>query len=312
MGYRRHARQQARQFAQGFVTWWASAGTGGIAFIVMYWALPALLAGNHGFAGVGRMSKSFAWLPLMVFGTLALFGLARSMVIGDGRKSKRDRRKARTTWRNTSVNISRMMVNHGWGVTRQHGIPSARPKRMMFDSWTIEALRVLEWKRFEQLCKSYYGITGFQSQTIRCATDGAIDVKLYKGDPAKPLAIVQCKTGNVYTVGAKDLRELLSMMSREKVTRGIFITTGTFNRDALTFAGDHSIQLLDGDGFLRKIQALSEEDRARLLNDAFEGDYKTPTCPACAIKMKKRDADGKRVWGCVNHPKCGNTFAMIG
>lgn len=307
MGHRR----KNENFAGGVATfsWWTSAGTGAIVFIVMYWVLPSLLAGNYPFSGLARMSRSFAWLPLLVFGTLALVGFAKSIVIGESSKS-RERRKSHKSWRDTSVNISRLMVNHGWGVTRQGRMPAAKPKAVVFDKWTLEALRVLEWKRFESLCAEYYQAVGFQSETIRCGADAVIDVKLFKTDPAKPLAVLQCKTGHVYTVGVKELRELLSAMSREKVARGIFITTGTFNRDALIFAGDHPIQLLDGDGFLRKIQALPREEQDRLLKDAFEGDYKTPTCPSCTVKMTKRAVDGKSIWACVNAPKCRNTFAI--
>jgi restriction system protein len=100
------------------------------------------------------------------------------------------------------------------------------------------------------------------------------------------------------------------MMTQQKIPRGIYITTGTFNRDALNFAGDHPIQLLDGDGFVRKILALPEEEQERLLEDAFQGDYKTPTCPSCAVKMARRSVEGRSFWGCVNSSKCRNTFEI--
>ncbi|MEN3366531.1 MAG: restriction system protein [Burkholderiales bacterium] len=297
-------------FVGGFVTlsWLTSACTGAVVFSVMYWVLPTMLANNPLFSGLGRTARTFAWLPLLVFGTLALVGFARSVVIGESSRS-RDRKKSRKSWRDTSVNISRLMVNHGWGVTRQ-GMPAPKPKAATFDRWTLEALRVLEWKRFEALCAEYYETVGFQSETIRCGADGSIDVKLFKTDPSKPLALVQCKTGNVYTVGMKEVRELLSMMTQQKIPRGIYITTGTFNRDALNFADDHPIQLLDGDGFVRKILALPEEEQERLLEDAFQGDYKTPTCPSCAVKMARRSVEGRSFWGCVNSSKCRNTFEI--
>jgi restriction system protein len=268
-----------KKFAGGFISfsWWASAGTGGIVFIVMYWVLPTLFSRNQIFSDLGRTSRSFAWLPLLLFGTLALVAIARSVIVGESRRSSRDRRQVRKTWRDTSVNISRLMVNHGWAVTRQRPMPVPKPKTVAFNKWTLDALRALDWKRFESLCVEYYEITGFQSEIIRSGADGTIDLKLYKADPAKPLAIVQCKTGLVYSVGVKDLRELLSTMSREKSGRGVFITTGSFNRDALNFAGDHQIQLLDGEGFIRKIQGLSEEDQGRLLHDAFQHEGMPPS-----------------------------------
>jgi restriction system protein len=265
-------RMNNKKFAGGFVTfsWWASAGTGGIVFIVMYWVLPALFSRNQIFSDLGQTSRSFAWLPLVLFGTFALVAVARSIIVGESRRSSRKRRNVRKTWRDTSVNISRLMVNHGWGVTRQRPMPVPKPKTVAFDKWSLHSLRALDSKRFESLCSEYYEITGFQCETIRSGADGTVELKLYKTEPAKPLAIVQCKTGLVYSVGVKDLRELLSAISREKAGRGVFITTGSFNRDALNFAGDHQLQLLDGEGFVRKIQSLSQEDQDRLLHDAFQ------------------------------------------
>jgi restriction system protein len=304
-------RRKNQEMARGFLafSWWASAVAGGIVFILMYWVVPSLLAGNQLFVGLSRTFRSFAWLPLLVFGSLALVAFAKEIIIGESNRKSRERRKTRKSWRDTSVNISRLKLTHGWGVTRQGTFPVAKPKDV-FDKWTIDALRVLEWKRFEFLAAEYYEAAGFQSETIRCGADGGFDVKLFKTDPAKPLAVLHCKSGYVYSVGVKELRELLSLMSKEKVARGIFITTGAFTRDVLNFVGDHPIQLLDGEGFLRKIQALPREDQDRLLKKIFEGDYKTPTCPSCAIKMKRREGDAAPVWGCVNYPTCRNAFAI--
>lgn len=303
-----------QRFAGGFVnfSWWASAVAGGIVFIVMYWVAPALLAHDPLWSDLGRTSRTFAWLPLLVFASLALIALARSMILGQSGGSGRDRRKSHRSWRDTSVNISRLRLKHGWGVTMQRAMPATRPKAVVHDKWSLEALRALEWKRFELLCAEYYKIAGFHPQTIHRGADGAIEMKLFKGDPAKPLAVLQCKTGMAYTVGVKEVRELVSAMSREKTERGTFITTGAFNRDALNFADDHPIQLLDGESFLRKIQALSRQDQDRLLRDAFKGDYNTPTCPSCSVKMIRRARDGKPLWACVNSAKCGNTFAING
>jgi restriction system protein len=291
--------------------WWTVLA-GSIAFLAMY-MLPSILAKNPVFHEIALLSRSFAWLPLLVFGCLALVSLARSKFTGGMAPNTRERRRERRTWRDTSVNISRLRFNHGWGVTRLGGMQTTKPKRAdTFDSWSLAALRALEWKRFELLCAQYYESAGFQSQTIRCGADGGIDMKLFKTDPAKPLAVVQCKSWNVYSVGVKEMRELLGVMAHEKVNRGVYITTGSCARDALSFAGDNSIQLLDGDGFLRKLLQLPKDRQDLLLKSAFNGDYKTPTCPSCGIKMTKREGKAGPSWGCVNYPKCSCTFAING
>lgn len=51
----------------------------------------------------------------------------------------------------------------------------------------------------------------------------------------------------------------------------------------------------------------------RLLEVALEGDYRTPTCPQCDIKMvlresKKGRGNGGQFWGCVRYPRCKQTL----
>ena len=123
----------------------------------------------------------------------------------------------------------------------------------------MDALNILEWKRFELLCAKYYEAVGFKSETLRCGADGGIDVKLFKVDPSKPLAVVQCKAWNSHSVGVKEIRELLGVMAHEKVSRGIFVTTSTYTKDAREFGAANQIELLDGSGFLNKLLDLPKE-----------------------------------------------------
>lgn len=291
--------------------WW-TLFAGVIGFMAMQWVLPSILARNPVFHDIAPLSRSFAWLPLVVFGCLALVGLIRSILSGESKSDTRERRKERRTWRNTSVNMSRLRFDHGWGITRLGGMQTKPRPAAVFDTWTLAALRALEWKRFELLCAQYYETVGFKSETIRYGADGTIDMKLFKTDPGKPLAVVQCKTWNVYSVGVKEMRELLGLMAHEKVNRGVFMTTGTGTKDALNFAGDNSIQLMDGDGFLRRLLQLPKDRQDLMLKSAFKGDYKTPTCPSCGIKMTRRESNGNALWGCSNYPKCSGTLTMKG
>lgn len=169
---------------------------------------------------------------------------------------------------------------------------------------------MLEWKRFELLCAKYYEAVGFTTATLAAGPDGGIDVKLFKVDPAKPLAIVQCKAWSTHPVGVKEIRELLGVMAHEKVGRGIFVTTGSYTSDALQFGDANPIQLLDGKGFLNKILDLPPEMQKALLDFAFEGDYRTPTCASCGVKMMARDSKRGPFWGCVHYPRCKTTLTM--
>jgi restriction system protein len=177
-----------------------------------------------------------------------------------------------------------------------------------FNTWSLDALRALEWKRFELVCARYYELVGFQPKTTGAGADGGIDIRLFKTDPAKPIAIVQCKAWNASDIDVKEIRELLCVIASEKVSRGIFITTGCYTREARDFGEANPMQLLDGATFLSKISEMPPDQQDSLLKFAFDGDFSTPTCASCGIKMVKRDSKHGPFWGCLNFPRCRSKF----
>jgi len=155
--------------------------------------------------------------------------------------------------------------------------------------WSLELLRRLEWRRFEELCAAYYEVA-----------EGA----------DKPPSVVQCKPSSVYTVGIKPVRELRAAMAAAGVPQGVVVACGTFTSEAKEFSRGENIQLIDGGELLRKIGALAPEQGQALLKLATAGDFSTPTCPACGIKMTARTSstEGRKFWGCLNYPRCKRTF----
>src|SRR5438552_6427863 len=155
--------------------------------------------------------------------------------------------------------------------------------------WSLELLRRLEWRRFEELCAAYYEVA-----------EGA----------DKPPSVVQCKPSSVYTVGIKPVRELRAAMAAAGVPQGVLVACGTFTSEAKEFSRGENIQLIDGGELLRKIGALAPEQGQALLKLATAGDFSTPTCPACGIKMTARTSstEGRKFWGCLNYPRCKRTF----
>jgi restriction system protein len=289
--------------------WWVSAAVGCVAFAGMRWILPSALARNPFLVGLAALSRSLAWLALLLFGLLAAIAFVRSKTNASSKPTTTRTGITLGARREPSRKQSSPKIDAGWGHSSQNAGPLPVPSQA-FNSWTLEALRALEWKRFELLCAKYYEVVGFQSETLRCGADGGIDVKLFRIDPTQPIAIVQCKAWNKYSVGVKEVRELLGVMAHEKVGRGIFITTSTYTQDALTFGGANPLQLLDGHGFVRKIQDLPQDQQDTLRQFAFDGDYRTPTCASCGIKMTRRESQRGAFWGCVHYPRCKSRFPI--
>ena len=180
-------------------------------------------------------------------------------------------------------------------------LPIVRPSE-----WSLSLIRDLEWKRFEDVCQQYYELKGIRSETTPLGPDGGIDIRLYQDDSEKPTAIVQCKSWNVRYVGVSLIRELLGVMTHEKIAKAFFMTTSSFSEDAKSFASANRITLVDGPLFLMMIQRLPASERDKLLAFATEGDYQTPTCPSCGVKMVTRSGSPGRsdFWGCPRYPTC--------
>lgn len=175
--------------------------------------------------------------------------------------------------------------------------------------WSLDALRQLEWKRFEMLCAWYYEAMGFTVETVSHGADGGIDATLYKSGLEAPIALVQCKAWRT-PVKVEPVRALGGSMHLKKVKRGVFWSlAGFIGQPVQDYAAEAGIQLLDGTGIVDRIRALDAEKRDELLARAFEGDYQTPTCAACGIKMVERQGKVGSFWGCRHYPKCRVTIA---
>ena len=177
--------------------------------------------------------------------------------------------------------------------------------------WSLDLLKQLEWRRFEEVCAAYFEALNLRAVINQFGADGGIDITLYSSDSETPRALVQCKAWNTTPVGVKPVRELRGVMAARKIAKGIFVTSGTFTKDAKEFATQEGIHLLEGDLLVEKLLALPAEKNQAVLQVATQGDFTTPTCPSCGVKMTRRESrkDGRPFWGCVNYPRCHQTLA---
>jgi restriction system protein len=169
-------------------------------------------------------------------------------------------------------------------------------------AWSVKLIQELEWRKFEELSVAYYREKGIKAETTPLGADGGIDIKLYQDDSGKLTTIIQCKSW-ASQVGVKQVREFLGVMTHEKIAKGFYMTSSGYTNDAIEMAKSNQITLINGEMLLMMIQRLSPTSQERLLALATSGDYKTPTCPSCGIKMVKRPSKKGDFWGCLNYPK---------
>ena len=187
---------------------------------------------------------------------------------------------------------------------------SAERGKVDTSKWTLELLKRIEWRRFEELCAAYFEALGFSARTAPSGADGGVGISLTAEGADSASIIVQCKAWDVYTVGIRPLRALRGAMTSGSYGEGVFVTSGKFTREARDYAAKEQIHLIDGAELLGKIAALLPELALALLKLATQGEFLTPTCPSCAIKMisRKSTQSGRKFWACRNYPRCKQTF----
>lgn len=169
-------------------------------------------------------------------------------------------------------------------------------------TWSLKLIQDLEWKRFEVLSTAYYLEKGIRAESTALGVDGGIDIKIYQDDSGKPTTIIQCKAWGSQ-VGVKQIREFLGVMTHERIAKGFYMTCSEFTHEAKETASANKITLINGDMLLMMIKRLSLESQQKLLTLVTEGDYITPTCPKCDIKMVRRASKKGDFWGCINYAK---------
>lgn len=197
--------------------------------------------------------------------------------------------------------------------TRSRGEPgqAARLARLNTGKWTRDLLKHFEWRRMEELTAAYFEELGYRTAIAHEREDGGAEICLYAAGADQASILVHCKAWDAYPIGIKALRELRAAMISANVAEAIMLTAGRFTPEAAGFAKRENIQLIDGAAFLAKLTALPPEKSLALLKFATKGDFLTPTCPRCFIKMTagKSTRQGRMYWGCRNYPSCKLTFS---
>jgi restriction system protein len=189
----------------------------------------------------------------------------------------------------------------------------AKTKPFTFENshvvWSDSFVLSLEWKRFEEVCAELLRIQGYNAAVSCVGADRGIDIVI-KDDKGLVVSVAQCKAFGKKPIGVALIRELFGVMAHENVKQGLFFTTSTFSNDAVEFAKNKTITLIDLKSFVSSINALNRNRQEWLYNVTTQGDFTTPTCPRCDVTMIKRvnSFSNTAFWGCANFPKCRLTI----
>lgn len=302
--------------------WQVSVGVGVAVFVGLKWILPAMAGGNMFLKPISVAASGVAWLFAGAFFFIGAVVFAKEKAVkgklravepalGGTAFDRQGRSEPSSPRRDgaTPAPVSQRDALDQMWEQREHAAmpPSAKPTE-----WSLDLIRDLEWKRFEDVCQQFYEKKGIRSETTALGPDGGIDIRLYQDESGRPTSIVQCKAWGERFVGVKPVRELLGVMTHEKIGKAFFMTSGSYSDDAKAIAQANRITLIDGTMLLMMIQRLPADERDSLLAFATAGDYTTPTCPTCGVKMKAVEGKAGRpdFWGCRNYPRCRQKLGM--
>lgn len=191
-----------------------------------------------------------------------------------------------------------------------------RPKR-----WSMDLLMRLEWRRFEQLCALYFDtVGGFRAvvkppSAVGSHHESCIRLLDRIDDEAPPVGLIKCSAMGAPRISVRQVERLYEAMLAEHGHIALFVTTGDYSEKAELFARAKRLRLLSGTEFLARLTALPSDTQQALLAEVTQGDYTTPTCPRCGVKMVRRIANkqmssSRYFWACVNDPRCKQTFRL--
>lgn len=169
-----------------------------------------------------------------------------------------------------------------------------------------EDIRDLTWFEFEKLlCEAFRRQGYFVEHSGQASADGGVDIRLQRDGQR---SLVQCKHWKSWQVGVKIVRELLGVVTSERAQWGILVASGTFTDDAVEFAKNNQIQLIDGAALGALIESVRAGGRTEDSREATNSPLQEG-CPKCGGAMVLRTAKrgnqaGSRFYGCTRYPQC--------
>ena len=182
-------------------------------------------------------------------------------------------------------------------------INSMRKRKLLDKQESIDTVRNLKWKEFEELVGEAYRRQGYiVYENANAGPDGGIDLSLKKSGE---VILVQCKQWRSIKVGVDKIRELYGVQISQNANRSILMTSGFFTQEAKNFAADKPIDLVEGTRLLELIKTVQYQRKVT---------PSTPlspfiACPQCGSEMILRTARkgpnvGQKFWGCSKFPNC--------
>jgi len=181
---------------------------------------------------------------------------------------------------------------------------------LMKGQTSIETIRNLSWRRFEELVGEAYRQVGyFVIGNPSPGADGGVDLIAQKDGET---ILIQCKQWKAYKVGVKTVREMFGLFNSERANEVHIITSGEFTDEAKDFARSKPIKLINGPMLVQLVeraQVATISKNSPIDESPHTYAEQKVICPICGSNMVLRKATrgvnaGKNFWGCEKFPSC--------
>ena len=193
-------------------------------------------------------------------------------------------------------------------------IAASRKRRLLDRQTSLDSIRALSWREFEELVAEAYRRDGYRViENDQPGPDGGVDIRLRKDGE---LHLVQCKNWRSRSVGVRVVREVYGVLAAENARQAVVVCSGDFTEDARQFAAGKPIRLVDGAALLTLVQRAQRPDDEVTHSPERDlpGESADPEarCPRCGARLVLRTAKrgehaGRRFLGCETFPRCRHT-----
>ncbi len=256
---------------------------------------------------VAEVHEPSGGMGRLVFGIIFIVGLIAAALFYF--LAKRRRSRVGTALRAVRGERSEAVGAGSSARTARSAVPTSQPTPMPASDEALD-LDSLRADQIELLLGEIFRRQGYTVElSAALGTDGGSDLTLRRDGESIP---VQSKDWKAARVTEQEIRGFYAVMAGTAAPRGVFVTTGTFSREARELAAEKSIELIDRAGLAQRIAAVRRPGENFFDVTSWIDDFTAyarifdPECPCCAQAMVIRHhrADGTAHWACVTHPRC--------
>lgn len=180
--------------------------------------------------------------------------------------------------------------------------------------WSSYLVEMLEWRIFDRLCVAYWRVKGNSISGIAERAQDGID--FFISAPKRKslrIGVVQTRSALSAAPNIEDIRGLIQLKERNKLSVAILMYAGRLSQVTHSYCIRNNVRLINSKNIAKGLQLLPKKEQNDLMKSLVRPDYKVPTCPACLIKLVKRQKrkTGKLFWGCICYPVCRFTLDHV-